>query len=143
MPQVLVTDIRMPPNFQSEGIDAAKEVRKRQSRHRRRDPLPVRRSGVRDLTSGEGAGGVRLPVEGPSRRRRPAGARDPDRRERWERARPEDHRGTRPAGLTDGDLSATEEELLRMIAEGRPHKRIAAALETTPAAVRPTSRSCS
>src|SRR5438445_8030986 len=28
-PQVLVTDIRMPPSFQTEGIDAAKEVRKR------------------------------------------------------------------------------------------------------------------
>src|SRR5688572_4112178 len=28
-PQVLVTDIRMPPTFQSEGIDAAKELRKR------------------------------------------------------------------------------------------------------------------
>src|ERR671919_1371726 len=28
-PQVLVTDIRMPPAFQSEGIDAAKELRKR------------------------------------------------------------------------------------------------------------------
>jgi adenylate cyclase len=28
-PQVVVTDIRMPPSFQTEGIDAAKEVRKR------------------------------------------------------------------------------------------------------------------
>ena len=28
-PQVLVTDIRMPPEFNREGIDAAKEVRKR------------------------------------------------------------------------------------------------------------------
>ena len=28
-PQVLVTDIRMPPNFHREGIDAAQEVRKR------------------------------------------------------------------------------------------------------------------
>src|SRR3954447_6663650 len=28
-PQVLVTDIRMPPTFQQEGIDAAKELRKR------------------------------------------------------------------------------------------------------------------
>ena len=28
-PQVLVADIRMPPTFQREGIDAAKEVRKR------------------------------------------------------------------------------------------------------------------
>jgi DNA-binding NarL/FixJ family response regulator len=28
-PQVLVTDVRMPPAFQREGIDAAKEVRKR------------------------------------------------------------------------------------------------------------------
>jgi DNA-binding NarL/FixJ family response regulator/class 3 adenylate cyclase len=28
-PQAVVTDIRMPPNFQREGIDAAKEIRKR------------------------------------------------------------------------------------------------------------------
>src|SRR6266700_3709554 len=28
-PQVLVTDIRMPPTFSREGIDAAREVRKR------------------------------------------------------------------------------------------------------------------
>src|SRR5215475_7498515 len=28
-PHVLVTDVRMPPSFQREGIDAAKEVRKR------------------------------------------------------------------------------------------------------------------
>src|SRR3954452_24566175 len=28
-PHVVVTDIRMPPNFQREGIEAAKEVRKR------------------------------------------------------------------------------------------------------------------
>jgi len=28
-PQVLVTDIRMPPTFQDEGIEGAKEVRKR------------------------------------------------------------------------------------------------------------------
>jgi YesN/AraC family two-component response regulator len=28
-PHVLVTDIRMPPSFSREGIDAAKEVRKR------------------------------------------------------------------------------------------------------------------
>src|SRR5882757_4155169 len=28
-PQVLVTDIRMPPTFQREGIDAARELRKR------------------------------------------------------------------------------------------------------------------
>ena len=28
-PQVVVTDIRMPPSFQREGIDAAHEVRKR------------------------------------------------------------------------------------------------------------------
>ena len=28
-PQVIVTDIRMPPNFSREGIEAAKQVRKR------------------------------------------------------------------------------------------------------------------
>ena len=31
-PQVVVTDIRMPPSFQREGIEAAKEVRKRHPR---------------------------------------------------------------------------------------------------------------
>ena len=29
-PQVVVSDIRMPPTFQREGIDAAKEIRQRQ-----------------------------------------------------------------------------------------------------------------
>ena len=28
-PQVVVTDIRMPPDFQREGVDAAKEILKR------------------------------------------------------------------------------------------------------------------
>lgn len=28
-PHAIVTDIRMPPNFEREGIDAAKEIRKR------------------------------------------------------------------------------------------------------------------
>src|SRR2546430_17051073 len=31
-PQVLVTDIRMPPTFQPEGTDAAKDARKRHPR---------------------------------------------------------------------------------------------------------------
>ena len=48
-PQVMVSDIRMPPNFSREGIDAAKEVRKRHpgtGGHRRPRPaLPSGRPG--------------------------------------------------------------------------------------------------
>ena len=42
-PQVLVTDIRMPPTFTREGIDAAREVRKRHPA-RRRDASRVGRT---------------------------------------------------------------------------------------------------
>jgi CheY-like chemotaxis protein len=41
-PQVVVTDIRMPPRFGSEGIEAAKEVRKRLPRSARDLPDNVR-----------------------------------------------------------------------------------------------------
>ena len=39
-PQVLVTDVRMPPSFHREGIDAAKEVRKRPPGDRGRGAAP-------------------------------------------------------------------------------------------------------
>ena len=126
-PQVLVTDIRMPPSFQREGIDAAKEMRKRHPGHRRRRALPVRRPRVRDLAAGRGRGRLRLPAEGPHRRGQPAGRRvravatggsvlDPTIVEALV------HPVAGPGGLTPA-----EEELLRMIAEGKPIKAIAAA----------------
>jgi adenylate cyclase len=135
VPHVLVTDIRMPPNFQSEGIDAAKEVRKRNPGtgvvilSQYDDPeyaislLAEGQDGYAYLLKdrvGEGdqlAHAIRTVATGGS-------ALDPKIIEAL----------VRPVS-TEGDLTPAEEELLRMVAEGRPHKRIAAALGTTPAAV--------
>jgi adenylate cyclase len=135
VPHVLVTDIRMPPNFQSEGIDAAKEVRKRNPGtgvvilSQYDDPeyaislLAEGQDGYAYLLKdrvGEGdqlAHAIRTVATGGS-------ALDPKIIEAL----------VRPVS-TEGDLTQTEEDLLRMVAEGRPHKRIAAALGTTPAAV--------
>jgi len=134
-PQVLVTDIRMPPSFQSEGIDAAKELRKRHPG-----------TGVVVLSQyddpeyaisllGDGAAGYAYLLK--------------DRiAEGDQLARAVREVATGGSVLDpkivealvkpvtgDGGLSAPEEDLLRMIAEGRPIKAIAAAKGTTPAAV--------
>jgi CheY-like chemotaxis protein len=53
-PQVLVTDIRMPPAFQREGIDAAKEVRKRHPGDGDRGAVAVRRLRVHGLPACRG-----------------------------------------------------------------------------------------
>ena len=55
-PQVIVSDIRMPPNFQQEGIDGCKEIRKRHPGTGDRDPLPVRRPRLRHLPAVRGCG---------------------------------------------------------------------------------------
>jgi class 3 adenylate cyclase/DNA-binding NarL/FixJ family response regulator len=135
VPQVIVTDIRMPPNFQSEGIDAAKEVRKRSPEtgcvilSQYDDPeyaislLAEGQEGYAYLLKDRVAEGdqlaraIRTVATGGT-------ALDPKIIEAL----------VRPVS-TDGDLTETEEELLRLVAEGRPHKRIAAILETTPSAV--------
>jgi class 3 adenylate cyclase/DNA-binding NarL/FixJ family response regulator len=134
-PHVLVTDIRMPPNFQSEGIDAAKEVRKRNPGtgvvvlSQYDDPeyavslLAEGQEGYAYLLKDRVAEGdqlaraIRTVATGGS-------ALDPKIVEAL----------VRPVS-SEGDLTPTEEELLRLVAEGRPHKRIAATLGTTPAAV--------
>ena len=134
-PQVLVTDIRMPPDFQREGIDAAKELRKRHPG-----------TGVVILSQyddpeyaisllADGAAGYALPAQGPHRRGRPARPGGPRGRHRRLGARPLDRRGARASRPPDGELTADEEELLQQVAEGRPIKAIAAAQRTTPAAV--------
>jgi adenylate cyclase len=134
-PNVIVADIRMPPTFTSEGIDAAKEVRKRHPG-----------TGVVILSQyddpeyavsllAEGAEGYAYLLkdrigEGDQLARairEVAGGRsvlDPTIVEAL----------TRPV-TDDGDLSTEDEELLTLIAEGRPIKVIAAARRTTPAAV--------
>ena len=135
-PQVLVTDIRMPPNFQNEGIEAAKEVRKRHPGtgvvvlSQYDDPeyaiSPARRRRRR----------LRLPAEGPRRRRRPARPRDPRGRDRRLDARPRDRRGARAPGrrATASSTPTRRSCCARSPRAGRS-RRSPPPAETTPEAV--------
>ena len=134
-PQVVVTDIRMPPSFAREGIDAALLIRKRHPG-----------TGIVILSQyddpeyaisllAEGAAGYAYLLKD-----RVAES------DQLARAIREVATGgsmldpvivsalTRPV-RTDGELSAEEEELLNAVAEGKPIKAIAAQLKTTPANV--------
>lgn len=135
-PHVVVSDIRMPPTFQREGIDAAKEIRKR---------LPG--TGVVILSQfddpeyavsllGEGAAGyayllkdrlaegnqlvdaIRAVASGGT-------ALDPTIVEAL----------VKPVRTGDDDLDEDDEALLLLVAEGKPIKAIAAMRGTTPEAV--------
>src|SRR5919197_1708998 len=134
-PQVLVTDIRMPPSFTREGIDAAKEVRKR---HPGTGVVVLSQYDEPEyaisLLSEGAAGYAYLLKDRMTEGHRLAGAirevatggsvLDPEIVEAL----------VRPV-TTEGELSPPEEELLRLVAEGRPIKAIAVAQRTTPEAV--------
>jgi class 3 adenylate cyclase/DNA-binding NarL/FixJ family response regulator len=134
-PQVLVTDIRMPPNFQQEGIDAAKEIRKR---HPGTGVVVLSQYDEPEYAIsllGEGAAGYAYLLKD-----RVAEGNQLARavREVATGGSMLDPRIVEAlvTPVTDsGDLTAAEEELLRMIAEGRPIKGIAAAQRTTPTVV--------
>ncbi len=134
-PQVLVTDVRMPPSFHREGIDAAKEVRKRHpgtgvvilSQY---DDPEYAVSLLAEGSAGYGyllkdrvaegnqlADAIRCVATGGT-------ALDPAIVEAL----------VRPV-TSPGGLSAAEEELLSMVAEGKPIKAIAAARQLPPEAV--------
>jgi len=134
-PQVVVTDIRMPPNFRQEGIDAAKQVRKRHPG-----------TGVVVLSQyddpeyaisllGEGSAGYAYLLKDR--------LADGDQLARAIRDVATGGSLLDPSIVaamvnpvtSAGDLSPTEEALLRFVAEGRPMKAIAAAQSTTPEAV--------
>jgi adenylate cyclase len=133
-PQVLVTDIRMPPAFQREGIDAAKEVRKRHPGtgivvlSQYEDPeyavslLAEGSAGYGYLLKDHVAEGnqladaIRAVATGGT-------ALDPSIVEAL----------VRPVVPASG-LSPGEEELLSMVAEGKPIKAIAAARGVPPEA---------
>jgi class 3 adenylate cyclase/DNA-binding NarL/FixJ family response regulator len=134
-PQVVVTDIRMPPRFGSEGIEAAKEVRKR---------LPG--TGVVVLSQyGDPEYAVALLAQGAAGYAYLLKERVAD-GDRLARAVREVAAGgsmldpeivaalVAPARGGTG-LSEDEETLLTMVAEGRAVKAIAAQLQTTPEAV--------
>jgi len=134
-PQVVVTDIRMPPTFQQEGIDAAKEVRKRHPG-----------TGVVVLSQyddpeyaisllGEGSAGYAYLLKDR--------LADGDQLARAIRdvatggslLDPSIVKALVNPVTSAGELSAAEEELLHFVAEGRPMKAIAVAQSTTVEAV--------
>jgi class 3 adenylate cyclase/ActR/RegA family two-component response regulator len=134
-PHVVVTDIRMPPSFQNEGIEAAKEVRKR-----------TPGTGVVILSQyddpeyaisllGEGAAGYAYLLKDR--------VSDGNRLARAIREvatggsmlDPEIVQALVAPVREEGDLTEDQEELLRQMAEGRPVKAIAQNRGTTPEAV--------
>jgi class 3 adenylate cyclase len=134
-PHVVVTDIRMPPSFQNEGIEAAKEVRKRNPG-----------TGVVILSQyddpeyaisllGEGAAGYAYLLKDR--------VSDGNRLARAIREvatggsmlDPEIVQALVAPVREEGELTEEQEELLRLVAEGRPVKAIATSRGTTPEAV--------
>jgi adenylate cyclase len=134
-PQVVVTDIRMPPTFVDEGIQAAKEVRKRlpgtgvvvlsqyESPEYAVGLLGEGSAGYAYLLKDHVADGGRL---GKAIREVATGGSMLD---------PEIVAALVAPARGDGVLTDDEERLLRHVAEGRPVKAIAAASGETPEAV--------
>ena len=134
-PQVLVTDIRMPPSFNREGIDAAKEVRKRHPGtgvvilSQYDDPeyavslLAEGSAGYGYLLKDHIAQGDQL-VDAIRAVATGGNALDPAIVDAL----------VRPV-TSNGGLSPSEEELLGMVAEGRPIKAIAVTRGLPPEAV--------
>jgi class 3 adenylate cyclase/ActR/RegA family two-component response regulator len=134
-PQVIVTDIRMPPAFQREGIDAAKEVRKR---HPGTGVVILSQYDDPEYAISllrEGADGYAYLLK--------------DRVDQGEQLATAVRAVAAGGSMLDpaiaealvtpisgsGDLTPDEEQLLQLMAEGRPIKAIAASRRTTPAAV--------
>ncbi|TMD38882.1 MAG: response regulator [Chloroflexi bacterium] len=132
-PQVVVTDIRMPPNFQREGIDAAKEVRKR---HPGTGIVVLSQFDEPDYAIAllsEGAAGCAYLLK--------------DRVAEGDQLFRAIREVTTGGSMLDPrivealvqpasqgtDLTADEEDLLQQLAQGRPIKAIAVTRRTTPA----------
>ena len=134
-PQVLVTDIRMPPQFHREGIDAAKEIRKRHPGtgvvilSQYDDPeyavalLAEGSAGYGYLLKDHIAEGNQL-IEAIRTVATGGTALDPSIVEAL----------VRPV-TSSGELSEPEEALLALVAEGKPIKAIAVARGLPPEAV--------
>jgi class 3 adenylate cyclase/ActR/RegA family two-component response regulator len=135
-PQVVVSDIRMPPTFQREGIDAAKEIRQRHPG-----------TGVVILSQYDDPEyAVSLLSEGAAGYSYLLKDRLAEGDQLVDAIRAVATGGTlldpvivdalvRPVQAGDDDLSPADQELLTFIAEGKPIKAIAVARRTTPEAV--------
>jgi len=134
-PQVIVTDIRMPPTFQREGIEAAKQVRKR---HPGIGIVILSQYDEPDLAIAllsEGAAGYAYLLK--------------DRVAEGDQLFRAIREVTTGGSMLDPkivealvqpasqgtDLNPEEEDLLQMLAEGKPIKAIAVSRKTTPADV--------
>lgn len=134
-PQVIVSDIRMPPSFQREGIEACQEIRKRHPGtgvvilSQYDDPdyaislLAEGAAGYAYLLKDRVAEGDQLAQ---AVREVATGGSMLD---------PAIVKALVSPVSTDGDLAPDEEELLGLVAQGKPIKAIAAGRGTTPAAV--------
>lgn len=134
-PQVVVTDIRMPPDFQNEGIEAAKEIRKRQPGtgvvilSQYPDPeyaislLDEGAAGYAYLLKDRVSDGNRLAR---AIREVATGGSMLD---------PEIVEALVSPARDESDLTTSEQNLLQQVAEGRPVKAIAASLRSTPESV--------
>jgi adenylate cyclase len=135
-PQVVVTDIRMPPSFQREGIDAAKEIRQR---------YPG--TGIVILSQYDDPEyAISLLADGAAGYSYLLKDRLAEGDQLIDAIRAVASGGTlldpvivdalvRPVQAAEGDLSSADQELLTFIAEGKPIKAIAVARRTTPEAV--------
>jgi class 3 adenylate cyclase/ActR/RegA family two-component response regulator len=137
-PQVLVTDIRMPPNFQNEGIEAAKAIRKRHpgtgvvilSQYDEPEYaislLADGAAGYAYLLKDRVSDGNRLAR---AIREVATGGSMLD---------PEIVQALVSPVTDDGELTEAEEQLLRQVAEGRPLKAIATSMDSTPESMNDT-----
>jgi adenylate cyclase len=134
-PHVIVSDIRMPPNFQQEGIDACKAIRKR---HPGIGIVILSQYDDPDYAItllSEGAAGYAYLLKDR--------VAEGDQLARAIREVATGGSMLDPAIVSalvrpvqrGGDLSAEEDELLSMVAAGKPIKAIAAARRTTPTAI--------
>ncbi|MGA8296931.1 MAG: adenylate/guanylate cyclase domain-containing protein [Acidimicrobiales bacterium] len=133
-PQVVITDIRMPPNFQQEGIDAAHEIRKR---HPGTGIVVLSQFDDPEyaisLLAGGSAGYAYLLKDRVA---------EGDQLARAVRTVATGGSALDPAIVQSmvhpvkdsGGLDESDEKLLQLVAEGRPIKAIAVATGTTPAA---------
>ncbi len=135
VPRVVVTDIRMPPNFQDEGIEGAKEVRKRHPG-----------TGIVVLSQYDDPEyAIALLAEGAASSAYLLKDRVGDGNQLARAIRevatggsmldPQIVHALVSPVSSDADLDPQEEALLRQVAEGRPVKAIAAAQQTTPKAI--------
>jgi class 3 adenylate cyclase/FixJ family two-component response regulator len=135
-PQVVVTDIRMPPTFQREGIDAAKEIRQR-----------TPGTGIVILSQYDDPEyAISLLADGAAGYAYLLKDRLAEGDQLVDAIRAVATGGTlldpaivdalvRPVQPSAGDLSEADQELLTFIAEGKPIKAIAVARQTTPESV--------